>query len=191
MPEEDDGLYLQLRGSFGAEWLPKFEKWLRFTLDVFPTDDVDSTNHIKSQVGHFHSPLLRAHNISQFHILHLETIQEDWGELEQELCQKYGTTVGCVSLCTPLAGGKRKSRPHDLSPLASRLNLLKLIQDRFAADFTAFGYSTDVNQLLPLKYGPTGKRRTRVDAKITLAELCDAQVPFVGSACTEFRKAYN
>ena len=201
IPEENDGLYLELHGVFGEKWIPKFEKWLRFTLAAFPTDDVDSTNHIKSQVGHFHSPSLggKPHNISNFHILHLETIEEDWQEMEQLMCNKrymdreindksgkFGADDGaCESRCRPSAGAKKRVKHHDLSALAKRPDLIRMIQERYKEDFEAFGYSTDVNQPLPLLYGlgSERRRRSRVPKNITIRKLCERQVPFYGSSC--------
>ena len=78
-----------------------------------------------------------------------------------------------------------------MSVLANRPDLVQMIQERYALDFLAFGYSTDVNHLLPLEYGPEKRRRSRVPEDITMHTLCTAQVPFGGSACAAFSRGFG
>ena len=191
IPEENDGLYLKLHASFGEEWIPKFEKWLRFVIESFPTDDLDSTFHLKSQLGHFHSPTLQGlpHQLNRFHILHLETIDEDWSTLEQLLCNMYPDNTSDYALnshgecrlpCAPENNGKAKK--HNMSALATRPDLLKLIQERYHNDFKVLGYSTDVANLMPLVH--TDGKLLRVPSDVNMETLCAAQERFANSACT-------
>ena len=90
----------------------------------------------------------------------------------------------CALSYAPEKNGKAKAKRHNLTALASRPDLLKLIQERYHNDFIAFGYSTDVANLMPLAH--TDGKLLRIPSDINMETLCASQTKFKNSACSRF-----
>ena len=105
----------------------------------YPTDAADTSNHFKSQTGHFWDPRNKLPYIAKdFFVLHLETLAQDWELMQHKLCKDYSACQKLGRL--PHANALRKAKSHNYDIITKDKNLRNLIISRFASDFIFFGY---------------------------------------------------
>ncbi|CAE7732418.1 unnamed protein product [Symbiodinium sp. CCMP2456] len=109
--------------------------------------------------GTLYEELNRTADLHEFHVVHLENIEEDIGEMKRRLCKEF-------NFCRPLpplrtwnsrwdrlhagttsTGRKARARQRQALPLDVQVRVLqryqKHLMDRYRPDFILFGYSED------------------------------------------------
>ena len=146
--------YVLCRSPLGEANKHDFKQWVQTMVKRYPTDAMDTTNHFKSQAGHFWDPRnLLPYNAREFFVLHLETLAQDWERMQKKLCEDYLACQKLGSLAHRNALAKdaygnimtdikalTKVEPHDYSVIINDKKLRNLITSRFADDFIWFGY---------------------------------------------------
>merc|ERR1711933_456946 len=98
-------------------------------------------------------------NVSDYAIIHIETVEADIGDLERRLCAKQLMTLDTSGSCQRLPRLVWKNDVQERSPARRSMppwrQLWKLPAVRnvirvYQSDFAAFGYSTDPQQIEPL-----------------------------------------
>lgn len=137
--------------QFDTRALYNFSKWFDEQMTLYPLDNLDHGNHFKTQAGHFFDwRLEKPYNPTDFFVVHLETLEQDWHILERVLRRCYGYKLPMPKM------PKTNSHQHDLSTtrhfsiLRSEPALLKRLADKYEVDFKFFGYDKDARWIEPV-----------------------------------------